>query len=70
MINAIDTASQIISQFTRVNSISSSEYESRTATYVQQGGRVKVEVVVDVYDRYGSINSVSINSPKTVDTVA
>lgn len=66
----VDAVHQVISQFTRVNSVSPTEYESRSVEYIDKGGRVQVEVVVDVYNRHGAINSVTLDQPKTVDTQA
>jgi len=66
----IDAVSQIISSFVRVNPVSATEYESMTVNHIDKGGKVSTEVTVDVYNRYGAINSVRIGQPTTVDTMA
>jgi len=66
----VDAVSQIISSFVRVNPVSATEYESKTVNYIDKGGKVSTEVTVDVYNRYGAINSVRIGQPTTVDTMA
>ena len=61
---------QIVSTFTRVSSVSPTEYESRTVNYVDKGGRITTEIIVDVYNRYGAINSVRVGQNNTIDAFA
>ena len=66
----IEPISQVISSFVRVNPVSATEYESRTINYIDKGGKISIEIQVDVYNRYGAINSVRIGHPTTIDTMA
>ena len=66
----LDAVSQIISSFVRVNSVSATEYESKTVKYVNNGGRVTTEVTVDVYNRHAAINTVRIGQHNIIDTMA
>lgn len=68
-VDKIDAVSQIISSYVRVTPISATEYEGKTVRYTNSGGKVTTEVIVDVYNRYGAINSVRIGHPTTVDTM-
>lgn len=68
--DTIEPINQIISTYTRVSPVSATENESRTVNYIQKGGRILTEVIVDVYNRYGEINRVRVGQNNVIDTMA
>ena len=66
----IEAISQVISSYTRVNAVSGTEYESKTVNYINKGGKVETEVIVDVYNRHGAINTLRIGQNNIIDTMA